>query len=337
MTTKSPSKSKAVAPPVYRPEGKTMLQAKMISPVRKSPAAPPAYRPQPVPKALQTKRSPGQATGETVQPKSISQRKTPSAPPVYRPEQKRTLQRKTISVANTQTSAVIQRARDKIADTRTLPAASVPDLTMESYKLHVAARTVRFFQQLVSAAFEIRERGGTVRPSLFSDHARVQVQVGQRHKGPETVPGENAWDAAHLMNTSLNAREYAHETGQMVDDDDVRGRYIATGATQNQFQKSNVSADKVIDKQQTTTKDELLGELQMGATLDAAFVERHVVRYLAHLLANLKSGAATSGIITGMAIKDDSYTAAYDVIMYQSGRVGSIMSDIRDELGGRLK
>lgn len=344
MTKKPPSKSKLVAPPVYRPEGKTIVQAKMISPVRESPAPPPVYRPQPVPKVLQTKRSlgqnplAGQATRETVQPNSVSQRKTPSAPPVYRPEQKQTLQRKTVSRANTQTNAVIQRARrDKVEDTRYLPGASVPDLNMDSYKLHVGARTIRFFQQLVSAAFEIRERGGMVRPGLFTDHARVQVQVGQRHKGAETVPGENNWDAAHLMNTSLNPREYAAETGQAVDDPDVQGRYVASGATQNQFQKSNVSADKIIDAQQTQTKNELLGELQMGATFDAAFVERHVVRYLAHLAANLKASASATGIITGMAIRDDSYTAAYEVIMYQSGRVGSIMTDIREELAGRLK
>ncbi|HEY0764068.1 MAG TPA: hypothetical protein VGD61_16955 [Pyrinomonadaceae bacterium] len=336
---KPPSKSKPVAPPVFRPEGKTIVQAKTILPQQKSPAPPAVYRPQPVPKALQTKRALGQsppvaqATRETVQPKSISQRKPPSAPPVYRPEQKRTLQPKIAP-----SSSVIQRARrDKVEDTRYMPGASVPDLNMDSYKLHVASRTVRFFQQVVSAAFEIHERGGMVRPALFTDHARVQVQVGQRHKGPETVPGQNAWDAAHLMNTSLNPREYATQTGQAVDDSDVQGRYVASGATVNQFQKSNVSADKVIDSQQTQTKNEMLGELNQGATFDLAFVERHVHRYLTHLAANLKHNASATGVISGMAIRDDSYTAAYEVIVSQLDRVGSIMTDIREELGGRLK
>ena len=75
MTTKPPSKSRPVAPPVYRPEGKKIVQAKTISSQRTSPAPPPVYRPQPVPRVLQTKRAlplAGHATRDTVQPKSIS-------------------------------------------------------------------------------------------------------------------------------------------------------------------------------------------------------------------------------------------------------------------------
>ncbi|HET6975247.1 MAG TPA: hypothetical protein VFI24_02915 [Pyrinomonadaceae bacterium] len=327
--TKPPNKSKPVAPPVYRPEGKTIVQAKMITALQKSPTPPPVYRPQPVPRVLQTKRSPGQNP-----PAGQEQRKPPSAPPVFRPEQKRALQPKLASKVNTRTGSVIQRARDKVPDSRSLPGASVPDLNMESYKLHVASRTVRFFQQVLSVALAVLDHGGSVRPRLFTDHAKVQVQVGQRHKGPESVPGENNWDAAHLMNTSLNRHEYAAETGQGVDDDDVRGRYVATGATVNQFQKSNVSADKIIDTQQTVTKNEMLGELQMGAKFDAAFVERHLLRYLTQLAHNLKASAGAT--ITGMAIRDDSYTAAFEVITAQLDRHGSIMTDINAELGGRL-
>lgn len=333
----------------------------------KQPAAPHVYRPQPVPKVLQTKRAPGAQNLQTdraprqpvappvyrpevkkiVQPKmSASQRQPPTAPPAFRPEQKKTLQPKVAAKTPPQTalghrppqpwtrlSAVVQRARrDKVEDTRELPGANVPDLMMESYKSHVATRTVRFFQHLVSTAANIIRHKGMVRPSLYSDHARVQVQSGQRHKGPETVPGENNWDAAHLMNTSLDRRQYAVETGQMVDDPDVEARYVASGATINQFQKSNVSADKIIDKQQTDTKNELLGELQHGATLDAALVERHVLRYLTNLAGNLKAGASATGVISGMAIRDDSYTAALEVIMAQLGEIGFIMTSIRAEL-----
>jgi hypothetical protein len=75
----------------------------------KPPVAPPVYRPQPVPKVLQTKRSPAHnlpaskalaarpvshpETKEVVQPKVVSQqRQSPTAPPAYRPVQPRIAQ-----------------------------------------------------------------------------------------------------------------------------------------------------------------------------------------------------------------------------------------------------
>jgi hypothetical protein len=343
----------------------------------KQPIAPPVYRPQPVPKVLQAKRPPGQnlqpgsaprqpvappvyrpEAKKIVQPKSIlSLRKSPTPPPAYRPEQTRALQRKTISGAmahtppktglgdrqqpwiGSQKNSVVQRAkRTQLADTRTLPGASVPDLKMETYKLHVAGRTVRFFQQILSAALAVMRKGGNVSHRLFTDHAKVQVQTGQRHKGQVvTVVGENNWDAAHLMNTSLDSREYAKQTGQNEDDEDVQRRLLASGATMNLFQKSNVSADKVIDTQQTVTKNAMLSRLStLGSSFDAQFVRGFLKDYLTNLEDNLGFRADTTGLISGTDIKDDSYTAAHEVISAQLKDIEGIMSSINDELGGYL-
>ena len=333
------------------------MQLKMANGVANSkpPIAPAVYRPQPIPKVLQTKRSPGQNEQTKQAPRS------PVAPPVYRPEAKKIVQPKAISQQRTppilhpqkrvvqtkvsssakrhaagawKTSSVVQRSRTKVEDTRKFPGASVPDLSMLSYKDHVATRTVVFFQQVLSAALMVIKKKKTVTPNLFTDHARVQVQSGQRHKGVETVVGENNWDAAHLMNTSLVPELYANLTGQQLDSEDVQARWVASGATVNQFQKSNVSADKAIDLQQTNIKNEMLSALQSGKTLDQGFIEGYVQKYLAGLLANLQSKAPSSGVISGTAIKDDSYTAACEVIAAQQQQVGFIMGSILDELSG---
>jgi hypothetical protein len=47
-----------VAPPVYRPETKKIVQPKVAAATSLRPQAPPVYRPQPMPKVLQTKQSP---------------------------------------------------------------------------------------------------------------------------------------------------------------------------------------------------------------------------------------------------------------------------------------
>src|SRR6476646_8947707 len=47
-----------VAPPVYRPETKKIVQPKVAGVTSLRPQAPPVYRPQPTPKVLQTRQSP---------------------------------------------------------------------------------------------------------------------------------------------------------------------------------------------------------------------------------------------------------------------------------------
>jgi hypothetical protein len=47
-----------IAPPVYRPETKKIVQPKVAGVTSLRPQAPPVYRPQPMPKVLQTKQSP---------------------------------------------------------------------------------------------------------------------------------------------------------------------------------------------------------------------------------------------------------------------------------------
>src|SRR5215471_4237240 len=90
----------------------------------RNPVAPPVYRPQPVPKVLQTKRTPGQLPQlpqaqrqpvgqpiyrpevKIVQPKTISpQRNSPTPPTVYRPPQKGVAQPKNAVAAPAHTMA----------------------------------------------------------------------------------------------------------------------------------------------------------------------------------------------------------------------------------------
>lgn len=222
-------------------------------------------------------------------------------------------------------------------DNRFRPGAVVPDLKMDSYMLHVASRTEVFFKQVLAVALMVKKKGGVVSPKLFSDHAEVQVQSGQRHEGVEAVRGEKKWDAAHLMNTSLVPKEYAKQSKQDVDSEDVQERWVASGATVNQFQKSNVSADKVIDSHQTLIKDEMLHALQTpGVEIDEKFILFFVNRYLSRLLAHLKS-KALGAVISGLDIKGDSYIAACKVIHSQHENPGPIVSNILDELGGVAK
>ena len=57
------------APPVYRPQQQRVAQAKMVGPaqMKNHPAAPPAYRPQPVPRVLQAKETVTQRGGQRQQ------------------------------------------------------------------------------------------------------------------------------------------------------------------------------------------------------------------------------------------------------------------------------
>jgi hypothetical protein len=59
---------------------------------RKPPVAPPVYRPQPVPKVLQTKKSPTQNLQASKVSVISQQRESPTAPPIYRPAQPRIAQ-----------------------------------------------------------------------------------------------------------------------------------------------------------------------------------------------------------------------------------------------------
>ena len=72
----SSSKATPVAPPVYRPQTKKIVQAKMASPVRTTPAAPPAYRPQPTPKVLQLKSTNAKTGASGQQPSSMPPRRS---------------------------------------------------------------------------------------------------------------------------------------------------------------------------------------------------------------------------------------------------------------------
>lgn len=238
-------------------------------------------------------------------------------------------------VANNPGRQVVQLGKRKhLPDDRTDPAAVVPDLKMESYGTHVGDRTLRFFQQVLGAAKMILDHdGGTLRKTLFSDNAEVQVQKGKRQKtSGSMIKGEGDFDAAHIMNTSLNWEEYAAETGQDSDSEDVQSRLLASAATVNQFQRSNVSADKLIDAQQTSSKNEMLGQLADGSSLDEKFIEGHVNKYLDNLLNKIGDKVDITQSISGTDIKIDSYIKAHNVLQLQKMNIGRLLNDINAEL-----
>lgn len=103
------------APPALRPEtASNTVQPKVANSVvnRKPPVAPPVYRPQPVPKVLQTKRSPAQnlQASKAFAGPQVS-RQSPAAPPAYRPGQRGIAQ--PMMVARLRSSSVVQRMEEK--------------------------------------------------------------------------------------------------------------------------------------------------------------------------------------------------------------------------------
>jgi hypothetical protein len=82
-----------IAPPVYRPENKKIVQPKIVGATSRPPQAPPVYRPQPMPKVLQTKQS--RDTMVTVQkhPTTVPERM------LLPHEKRRVVQRKESSVS----------------------------------------------------------------------------------------------------------------------------------------------------------------------------------------------------------------------------------------------
>jgi len=97
-------KKTPVAPPVYRPEAKKIVQPKVAGVTSLRPQAPPVYRPQPMPKVLQTKQSPNKIATVQKHPANVKerallphersrviQRKQSSAPGVSRVPEKATV------------------------------------------------------------------------------------------------------------------------------------------------------------------------------------------------------------------------------------------------------
>jgi len=170
---------------------------------------------------------------------------------------------------------VVQRAREHLP--YALNYVMVPDTSMDTYTQHVKMRTRHFFSVLLNAVLEMQRQGGPVTPGMFTNHAKAQEAKGYR-LGKEA---EDKYDAAHLMNTTLVKTAFPNKN------DMVKGLYRLSAATTTQFQKANVGPDKLIDSQQTITKNALLAMVQGGSAVDHNLITLFVGNYLGALRMSL--------------------------------------------------
>ena len=184
---------------------------------------------------------------------------------------------------------------------------------------------------------------------MFSDHAKAQEANGFR-LGDDP---ESKYDAAHLMNTTLNVDDFKDVALSDKNLENLEDLYRATAATTNQFQTSNVSADKIVDSAQTIQKQKMLAELSQGATLDAAFLQKHLDEFLNDLVVKLQGGlpaaarkAFTDATAAGLdplahpaldaslySLKEGSYVAALRAVVGLGGDRERCLGSILDEIG----
>lgn len=323
-----------MAPPVYRPESKKIVQPKVFSPQQKSPTAPPVYRPvqkgTAQAKTVLTAKTPpvnrpraNQAIGP------LSQRRTevPNGRALPRIANTMSVQRSVSHRAGAKTpnvpgslkaprgSSVIQRAREMLD--YPLNYVMVPDKGMEAYAQHVHRRTRHFFTVVLNAVREMQNQGGLVKPSMFTDHAKAQEARGFR-LGPQP---EDKYDAAHLMNTTLVPGAFPAKNEK------VGYLYRSSAATGTQFQKANVGPDKRIDSQQTNTKNEMLAAIQGGAVVDRPFITGYVTDYLQKLAV-----ALSVPLPEPEGVDTQARAAALRVVLEDLSNIESVVDDITREL-----
>jgi hypothetical protein len=214
---------------------------------------------------------------------------------------------------------VIQRAaakRKRAEFEYKLDYVMVPDEAMESYTRHVKMRTRHFFAVLMNAIFEMQDQGGEVGPAMFSDHAAAQEAKGFR-LGPEP-------DAAHLMNVTLVPGKFPKKTPA------VELLYIASGATTMEYQKANIGPDKLIDSQQTKTKNEILLAAQ-ATPVNKAFLIAHVTKHLAALVIALTIVVPGDGSILSKA-----RAAALAAVVDDLKNLETVLAEIQAELVKKL-
>ena len=196
----------------------------------------------------------------------------------------------------------------------------VPDEAMESYTRHVKMRTRHFFAVVLNAIFEMQDQGGEVGPAMFTDHAAAQEAKGFR-LGPEPVA---KIDAAHLMNVTLVPGKFPKKTPA------VELLYIASGATTMEYQKANIGPDKLIDSQQTKTKNEILLAAQ-ATPVNKAFLIAHVTKHLAALVIALTIVDPGDGSILSKA-----RAAALAAVVDDLKNIETVLAEIQAELVKKL-
>lgn len=283
------------------------MVAQLKSPVSaqsiKRPVAPPVYRPQPVPKVLQTKSSP------TPKPQAVQARETAVVP---------TGKNVRGSHGTVNKSSVVQRAsRHKL--NYPLDYVLPPDPEMASYAQHVRMRTRHLFSVVLNAVTEMQNQRGKVHRGMFSDHAEAQEGKGFRPKRGTT--GDKL-DAAHLMNATLRTKSFPRQTVT------VKRLHRLSAATTTQFQKANVGPDKLIDSQQTKTKNAMLGAIPGGAVVNRDFIRHHVTNYLRACLR-----ALTVPLPEPPGIKTESRATAMRTTVAELRDIEDVVREIMTEVG----
>jgi Domain of unknown function (DUF4157) len=205
----------------------------------------------------------------------------------------------------------VQHVRDKLDDSH-ISSVTVPDPGMSQYKAHVRMRVTHFFKMVLSAATLYRHSATTPIPRLFTNNAAAQEGNGFRLHGASSLRGDQNFDAAHLMNTTLIPTAF---NGTNAPQDSVDELYRASAATTNQFQTSNVSSDKVIDSWQTRTVGGIIGAINGGAAIDVALVNAQLQGFLTSLGADLRARFdPTTPPPPSDKLKYESYKAASEEI-----------------------
>jgi hypothetical protein len=332
------------APPVCRSEQQRIAQPKMASAGQwpTPPEAPPVYRPQARSAIAQ---SSGAGSGRNPVIEAASSRVRPGSPPTRLPIQMKSAadsawrsstprnagttapvqanhSRRGAAEAqnargsrNPQKSSVVQRARDMLP--YSLNYVLVPNTSMDTYKQHVQMRTRHFFNVVLNAVLEMQRQKGTVKPGMFTDHAKAQEAKGYR-LGSEP---ESKLDAAHLMNTTLIPGSFPTKTER------VEQLYRSSAATTTQFQKANVGPDKLIDSQQTRTKTAMLSAIQGGAVADEKFIAFYVTDYLKAL-----SQALTVELPEPEGVLSQARAAAMRAVVEDLENLDGVVKDIASEL-----
>ncbi|WP_438010935.1 DUF4157 domain-containing protein [Sorangium sp. So ce321] len=213
-------------------------------------------------------------------------------------------------------SAVVQRTRDKLnpGDVATVSP------SIENYRQHVALRVRQFFIVFAKAVLLWRkyaQQGGPV-PNLFTNNAQAQAGMGFRINNTSTaVTGGDRHDAAHLTNITLMKSSFSGVQLSSKDQENLDDLYRATAATTPQFQTSNVTSDRIIDRQMTAFKSTMISALNAGATLDDAFIQVYLNQFLTALANELsvksqQHPTATAG--PADLLKAQSYEIALEVV-----------------------
>ncbi|WP_437805279.1 eCIS core domain-containing protein [Sorangium sp. So ce1078] len=213
-------------------------------------------------------------------------------------------------------SAVVQRMkRDQIdpGDVATVRP------SMANYKSHVALRVTHFFTVFMKAVLLWKKHASQrAIPNLFTNNAAAQAGIGFRIKNAATAsPGEGKYDAAHLTNVTLVKSAFSGMLSTQKDQENLDDLYRATAATTPQFQMANVTSDKIIDRQMTIFKNDMIKDLNAGAAPDHHFIHANLAKFLTDLESDLQVKSQqhpTVGATAAEQLKADSYAAALEIV-----------------------